>query len=184
MLHYFAREFYASEHVSLALTDNRTARIYGVSDHRDITGTLVVAGWSWSSKTLGQWEQRHVSIPRFSGALLWSGSISDALSRAGCSSFLDCFLTLELFSGSYPSSASLPIAQNWFVPASFKDIQLPDPHLRVLQVTSQDGRMDVTFKAAAASPFTWLETTIPGRWSRNGFIALAGASSSLSIACE
>eukprot|EP00455_Lapot_gusevi_P046655 TRINITY_DN6177_c0_g1_i2.p1 TRINITY_DN6177_c0_g1~~TRINITY_DN6177_c0_g1_i2.p1 ORF type:complete len:114 (-),score=13.23 TRINITY_DN6177_c0_g1_i2:42-383(-) len=78
-----------------------------------------------------------------------------------------------------PGPAPSLLSRNEVFPAPLKSIVLSPPNIVVVSISSNGKHVsgystDVTIQSDHIAPYVFLETTVPGRFSDNGFLLLPG----------
>ncbi|KAG8191625.1 hypothetical protein JTE90_012342 [Oedothorax gibbosus] len=180
MLHYYAKHFFSPLLVS-PYRDDDNATVAVVSDLSSQLTDLVlnISVFKWSSLEPIYTESLPIKIqmPR-SSQIVYSQNISGIdglLAKSNCPNRKHCFAHFELTSKTHPNL----ISRNVLYMSEFKDaVGLKIPNIlvkasRPFRTENSKFTFNITLKTNAIAPFVWLDsTTIPGRFSDNGFTML------------
>jgi len=166
MAHYFARKFYSPVLISSYEdpgTDNY--HVHVTSDvNQAISGTVVLNLWSYTGQAL------YSLNASFSLAALATNDFYDntisAMTAGRCFSRQDCFIQLLCY-----SNGNALLSENHYYLTSIANVTLFDPSISITNVQQIDSQTaSVTLMSIAVAPYTWVSTSIPGRFSDNAFI--------------
>ena len=123
--------------------------------------------WSFSGPLKTSWNVSF-SLDALESKEIWSGSINKMTS--GLCDRNSCFVYLIATN----ENGEL-VSENSYIFDTLAHVTLSDPNFEVLSVTMQgSSRAVIEISASKPAPFTFLDTTLPGRFSDNGFLMLPG----------
>jgi len=172
MLQYFAKQFYTPVLVSM-WSDGNNVAVYLVNDMTTpISGTLTFTMWSWSSNTpLHTWSVPVSQTAQNSHEVVTS-NIPDLLKEGKCPDANECVITFRV-----TDNTGAILSQNHYYLASPKDVpNFADPELRIVSVYEVSGNPEyahtftVVYQSQALAAYVWLESSLQGHFSDNGFL--------------
>ena len=163
MLHYYAKSFFRDVALSYESRGDMMD-VFIVSDLlTKVYGSLTISAFKWSSLTPIKKESYQIMIPSQMATLVKTLTVLD-----WCQQPTQCFLVLSINVNKMPEySYTRPM---FLAPFSAVD-SLKDPKVNMtnfIQVSSKVVRFTVVVQNPAA--FLWLDTSIPGHFSDNGFV--------------
>ena len=163
MLHYYAKSFFRDVALSYQSRGDMMD-VFIVSDLlTKVYGSLTISAFKWSSLTPIKKESYQIMIPSQMATLVKTLTVLD-----WCQQPTQCFLVLSINVNKMPEySYARPM---FLAPFSAVD-SLKDPKVNMtnfIQVSSKVVRFTVVVQNPAA--FLWLDTSIPGHFSDNGFV--------------
>ncbi|XP_068720971.1 beta-mannosidase-like [Montipora capricornis] len=171
MLHYFAKNFYATVITSPYVKGGKF-KLYVISDLTKpiVKGAVSLKAWAWSSFKPLSSKNVTFNIHPQSSKLVYSEDLKTLIETSRCVSSRHCVITT--------TPADLSTGQNLgptnvFYPTSLSQaVGLNDPHLKVVKVR-QNSKAEFSVSIQAQSPacFVWLVAKdVRGRFSENGFL--------------
>ncbi len=188
MAHYAVADFYTELLVSPVETTDDHLDIFIVNDGLQLINDayLNVQLWSWQTDfgninpdtpypsggnnfvlPLQLWTS-DFTVSAASSQNVQSFQISEMINEGGCGDRSKCFVTMDVFQ----TVTETHLTSNVFWLTPFKEVQLLDPSLAVKSVISYSEHtttLHVCISSEAVALFVWLETTVAGRFSKNGF---------------
>ncbi|KAH3756825.1 mannosidase, beta A, lysosomal L-like [Pelomyxa schiedti] len=165
LAHNYAVDFFAPTLISSYEKPVNTLQVYAVSDLEDsiTSSSLLIEAVSWADgSVLGKWSTTFSINPQTSSKV-YSNTIS---SMIGARKRSECVFVLT-----WTNSLGELLSENTFFLSDFQDVSLPSPNITVSNVTSIDeSSARLTLSSSTMAPFVFLQTSIPGRFSKNGFL--------------
>ena len=163
MLHYYAKSFFRDVALSHQSRGDMMD-VFVVSDLlTKVFGNLTISSYKWSSLTMIKEESYPITIPSQMATLVKTFPVLN-----WCQQPTQCFLVLSININKMPKhSYARPV---FLAPFSAVD-SLKDPKVNMtnfIQVSSNVVRFTVVVQNPAA--FLWMDTSIPGHFSDNGFV--------------
>ena len=163
MLHYYAKNFFRDIALSYQIKGD-SMEVFIISDLlTKIDANLSISAHKWSSLNSTKKRVYAAIIPPQRATMIVPITISD-----WCQNIKECFIVLSIQVNSMPNSSySRPV---FLTPFSVVD-SLKDPKVSIsnfAQVSKRVVRFSVFVHSPAA--FLWLDTSIPGHFSDNGFV--------------
>jgi len=173
MLHYYAAKFY---HPVLVSSVERTGQysIWVTSDTlNELSGTLSIEIWALNSTTLLKSWKYPFHMDASKSGMIWQGTVDQLLVGTGATR------KSSLIAITILSASNLTLANNYFLAASPYDMTIPNPQLEIVSIKQglSANEYQVQLKSSNVALFVWLETTVQGRFSDNGFILTSGIAS-------
>lgn len=169
LLHYFAKRFFEPVLVSSVEHPSDQYSVYIVSDlMQPLSGSVLISLWTWKGVNLANWTIPF-SIKALESKSIFTNQISQMISNK-CSRS-ECFFALN----AVRSDDNTLLSSNYFYLASFAEVELLDPHIKVISVIQTDAITAViTLQSQYPAPFVSISTYLDGRFSDNGILLLPG----------
>jgi beta-mannosidase len=178
LVHYYTKEFFADTIIS-SYQDYSTLDyfVHVTSDSLDDqTGSYSILAYRWIEGDQVMSWTGDATIPALSSLQVYSGNINDMLSSAAGSPNAD-----EVFYILQWSVNSQVVAENWFYLSSFNSVVLPNVQFDVTVLELSGRTATLQLQSTAVAPFVFVESTLSGRFSSNGFLTLPNTPISLSF---
>ncbi|XP_066254951.1 beta-mannosidase-like [Euwallacea similis] len=177
MLHYFAKDFFASIIITGHINSARQLQIYTVNDQltpvEDVSAVVRVYRYdSPDFKPLVE-ERTSLNLSASASELFQTLEVDDYLSEAKCDS-TSCFFHLVIQKNASKIDNVAISPENYVFPGKLKDSKLGNATIKIESVTKASGNVyDITLNSSNVALFVWLDShEIIGTFSENGFLQI------------
>ncbi|XP_057313763.1 beta-mannosidase-like [Hydractinia symbiolongicarpus] len=162
MLHYYAQQFFKPVSIT-GHVENGKLKVYRVTDHPSDALNLVlsVKVYKWDDFDVIWMKNADVVESEKASMLIFEDDVESLCND------LKCFVKLQL---RYQNKEDIISESDVFL-SSFSKLTLNDPNIKIVSL-SQLTKLEykINLKCDYPAAFVWLETTVGGRFSNNGFI--------------
>jgi len=168
VLQYLAKDFYAPVIASSYILKGVMA-IYVVNDLQTSTaGNITLHAWSYTTGLKMSWSFPF-SIKALTAQNVHQRELSQLLAQSGCTA-TTCIFTINLEDHIRRISH-----ENFLFIGDPKSSVFSNPNFQIVEPkVVRDGVFSVGIKGTNVAPLVWLETDLPGRFERNGFVYTQG----------
>ena len=175
MAHYFAAEFFAPTIISSYVSTKSDYKVYVTTDGMDgQNGEYSITAIGWNDNTARRSWSGNFSLNGFASSQVFSQSLDSMLTQANVNAS-EVFFELEWKVG------SSVVASNEFFLTSFVDVALSPVSFDASVVNMSGNEATVQVTCSAVAPYTFLDTSVPGRFSDNGFLCRPNAPTTLTF---
>ena len=165
ILHYAMRDAFAPVIASIAETTPSVVQVTVNNDGVAATNvTVVTAAFKWADGTVATQAAFTGTVDGHSSRVVFDKNVSSILADAGGLSREDVFL----YTIATADDKVLP--NNWWFLSNLANVTLANPQLSLAVDDVSWNSASVDISAVAPAAYVWLESTVDGVWSENGFV--------------
>eukprot|EP00002_Diphylleia_rotans_P021786 TRINITY_DN424_c0_g1_i1.p1 TRINITY_DN424_c0_g1~~TRINITY_DN424_c0_g1_i1.p1 ORF type:complete len:936 (-),score=185.18 TRINITY_DN424_c0_g1_i1:164-2971(-) len=168
MLHYYVKNFYATDLVS-SREENNKVQVWFTTDRiTSARWNVSLTLWNWDGTKAWNHEIVNLTIAAGSSGKIWEADIDQLLQGESRANYVLSFTATEA-AASKTKAASTVI--NWHTFAPIKGATLPKPTLRMANFTAiSSNKVSFELSTDAMAHYVFLSTAYAGFFSDNGFL--------------